>query len=65
MADSNTNLLVGVILSVIAGVSLGLLIAQLFNKVSLQRNFAPQPQRSIVFDRDDVGRIIGLHSLMT
>lgn len=61
MDNSNTNLLVGVILSVIAGVSLGLLIAQLFNNVSLQRNFAPQPQRSVLFDRDELGLIKAFH----
>lgn len=58
MTESNTNLLVGVILGALAGLSLGILIAQLF------RSFSPQPKqpdRSVLFDRDELGLIKAFH----
>jgi len=57
MSKSNTNLLIGIIISAIAGISLGLLIAQLF------RSFSPpaQSQRSVLFDRDELGLIKAFH----
>ncbi|MHA1506345.1 MAG: hypothetical protein ACTSR0_04050 [Candidatus Asgardarchaeia archaeon] len=51
MSDFSEGLVVGLIVGVLVGIPIGWFLAQLFR------------EESIVFDRDELGRIIGIHSV--